>query len=254
MLDFHRKLAQLGLEATADWGFVLAGGYAITANGISNRPSTDVDLFTNRADPAAFAVAVERLRTAFENAGMQVEARRVGPTFYDAAVIDPATGESSALQLGLDYRRWPPMHVLDLGPVLDVRDAVANKMTTLASRGEARDYVDIDAVITSGRFDRRQLLEMADQAEATPLDRAMLAQRFRESDRHDEDTFAMLGVDSEHRVHLIERFHAWADVLEEAATPPGRQRLARAADRIAAAEHRPDATPPGEPPTKGLSR
>lgn len=46
MLPFHERLARIGLEALESHGFVLAGGYAISANGIGNRPSADVDLFT----------------------------------------------------------------------------------------------------------------------------------------------------------------------------------------------------------------
>ena len=58
MLRFHRRLAEIGLAATSDLGFVLAGGYAISANGMGDRPSEGVDLFTNRPDPDQFAVAL----------------------------------------------------------------------------------------------------------------------------------------------------------------------------------------------------
>lgn len=51
MLPFHERLAKLGLAAIAERGFVLAGGYAVSANGIGNRPSDDVDLFTSIPDP-----------------------------------------------------------------------------------------------------------------------------------------------------------------------------------------------------------
>jgi hypothetical protein len=33
MLPFHERLARIGLEALESHGFVLAGGYAISANG-----------------------------------------------------------------------------------------------------------------------------------------------------------------------------------------------------------------------------
>ncbi|WP_329259549.1 nucleotidyl transferase AbiEii/AbiGii toxin family protein [Actinoallomurus sp. NBC_01490] len=47
MGDFHRRLAQIGLAAAAEHGFALAGGYAVQAHGILQRPSEDVDLFTS---------------------------------------------------------------------------------------------------------------------------------------------------------------------------------------------------------------
>lgn len=65
MLPFHERLARIGLEALESHGFVLAGGYAISSNGIGNRPSQDVDLFTNVYEPSLFEVSVAKLRTAF---------------------------------------------------------------------------------------------------------------------------------------------------------------------------------------------
>lgn len=70
MLHFHERLTRIGLEALESHGFVLAGGYAIAVNGIGNRPSADVDLFTNVFEPSLFEVSVARLRTAFLGAGL----------------------------------------------------------------------------------------------------------------------------------------------------------------------------------------
>ena len=41
---------------------------------------------------------------------------------------------------------------LAIGPVLHPDDAVANKVCALYSRAQARDYIDIDAVLRSGRY------------------------------------------------------------------------------------------------------
>jgi hypothetical protein len=49
VLSFHRRLAEIGLAAISEFGFVLAGGYAIAANGMGDRPSEDVDLFNQQA-------------------------------------------------------------------------------------------------------------------------------------------------------------------------------------------------------------
>lgn len=117
MLPFHRRLAEIGLAAIAEFGFVLAGGYAISANGMGDRPSEDIDMFTNRSDPDEFASAVERLREAYLASGLQVEDLRIRPTFADFHVTDPATGETSNVQLGLDFRAFPPA-TLDIGPCL----------------------------------------------------------------------------------------------------------------------------------------
>lgn len=40
------RLARLALSTAGDYGFCLAGGYAVQAHGFLERPSEDVDLFT----------------------------------------------------------------------------------------------------------------------------------------------------------------------------------------------------------------
>lgn len=150
MKDFHRRLAVVALRVLEPYGFVLAGGYAISAHGMGARPSMDVDLFTASTDPQQFNEAVARLRSALAGAGLVVTDNRMRPLFADLTVADPISGESSDLQLGMNYRQYPP-HVVEIGPVLDVRDAVAGKMSALWSRGEARDFIDIHAVLQSGR-------------------------------------------------------------------------------------------------------
>lgn len=52
-LPIHRRLAQIALQIGGRYGFALAGGHAIAAHGILDRPSEDVDLFAawqRRAD------------------------------------------------------------------------------------------------------------------------------------------------------------------------------------------------------------
>lgn len=219
MLAFHERLAGLGLEATAQYGFVLAGGYALSANGIGDRPSKDVDLFTNVPDPARFAAAVEELKVAMLRAGMVVEDMRIGPTFADLRITESATGLSSDLQMGLDFRQFPPAQ-LAVGPVLDLRDAVAGKVSALWSRGEARDYIDVAAVLASGKFTRAELLAIGDQVETVPMDRSILAARFREADRHDSSIYADYGVDPERRAHIVATFRDWADRVDSEASMP----------------------------------
>ena len=55
---------------------------------------------------------------------------------------------------------------LDIGPVLHPDDAVANKMGALYGRALARDFLDIDATITSGRYSHKRLLELASESDA----------------------------------------------------------------------------------------
>jgi hypothetical protein len=213
MLPFHERLARVGLRATERYGFVLAGGYAVAVNGMGDRLSQDVDLFTNRQDVGDFARAVDALQAAYRDEGLSLDVTHRAPTFFDVMVSDPRTGETSSVQLGLDYRAHEPAR-LAIGPVLDVQDAVANKVTALYSRGEARDFIDVDLVVQSGRFTRAQVLGLGDTREVEPLDRAMLAERFRSAARYDARQFARYGVDDAEREQVVLRFARWADELE----------------------------------------
>lgn len=66
MLPFHRRLAEIGLTAIAEFGFVLAGGYAISAKGMGDRSSQDIDMFTNRSDRRDTASIADHPYTASE--------------------------------------------------------------------------------------------------------------------------------------------------------------------------------------------
>lgn len=227
MKEIHERIAAVGLRGAEEYGFVLAGGYAISMNGIGDRPSMDVDLFTNRFDPDQFAEAVDRVRTAFVEAGFHVEDSRSGPTFADMHVTDRVTGEGSNIQLGVNYREFPPARV-EIGPVLDVRDAVAGKMSALWSRGEVRDFIDIDTVVQSGRFTREDVLTIGDQQEVSPMDRGMLTQRFeslsnpRYAAKYDPEQFAKYGVDVVTRAAIVDRFGQWAAQIDPARAGDGR--------------------------------
>jgi hypothetical protein len=56
----HRRLAEIALEAAGGpFGLALAGGYAVRAHGMGDRPSGDVDLFTDRRRRADFPDAAD---------------------------------------------------------------------------------------------------------------------------------------------------------------------------------------------------
>ncbi|MCW3842609.1 nucleotidyl transferase AbiEii/AbiGii toxin family protein [Micromonospora yasonensis] len=47
----HRRLLEIGFAAGDDLGLVLAGGYAMCAHDLVNRPSQDIDFATATALP-----------------------------------------------------------------------------------------------------------------------------------------------------------------------------------------------------------
>ncbi len=75
--------------------------------------------------------------------GYQVKETRRAAQF---ARLHVATGDGLQLgHLGVDWRQDDPV-TLGVGPVLSLADAVGNKVAALYSRGEPRDYLDVDAI------------------------------------------------------------------------------------------------------------
>src|SRR6266508_1228365 len=146
MTPLQVRMATVGLRVIDDDGFVLAGGFALRADGFGDRPSDDIDLFTNVMDSDRFDAAVGKLVGAYRADG------------------------------------------------LSAQDAVANKVNALYSRLEPRDLMDIQAVLDSGRYTPDEMLTLADEREAVPLDRQMLASQMRAGSRLPDAGFAMYGA------------------------------------------------------------
>lgn len=76
------------------------------------------------------------------------------------------------VEIGIDWRAHSPV-TLEIGAVLHPDDAVANKLAALYGRAADRDYVDVDAVLRSGRYSSADLLRLArdaDRLRCCPLD------------------------------------------------------------------------------------
>jgi hypothetical protein len=81
MDDFHSRVARVGLTALARYGFALAGGYAVQAHGIVERPSEDVDLFTDQPEPDKFHKAASEAVAAWRSDGLEVDPDQQSDTF-----------------------------------------------------------------------------------------------------------------------------------------------------------------------------
>jgi hypothetical protein len=214
---FHQQLAQIGLEAAARYGFVLAGGYAVQAHGFLARRSEDVDLFTSADALASFSKAAADVIRAYQAAGFSVASILQGDGFARLQVSD-AKGRTAKVELGVDWRARPPAR-FEVGPVLHVDDAIANKVATLFGRAEARDYIDVDAVLRSGRYDREDLLRLA--AEADPgFDRVRFAVALDAIDRFPNGEFTVYGLSGEQVDRLREQFRSWASELRGPGATP----------------------------------
>ncbi|MHB1431323.1 MAG: nucleotidyl transferase AbiEii/AbiGii toxin family protein [Streptosporangiaceae bacterium] len=158
----HRQVAAIALRAASRYGFALGGGNALIAHGVIDRPTQDVDLFTD--DEHGVEAASRAVEAALRAAGYQVEQPQVGGGLADIwegpgaglaewTVIAPG-GQQILLQLAYFDRAARPV-ATDIGPVLDIEDAVGGKVAALASRAVPRDYWD-----TAAAMDRYTIAEL----------------------------------------------------------------------------------------------
>lgn len=95
------------------------------------------------------------------------------------------------------------------GLVLHADDAVANKVCALFGRAEVRDYVDVDAILASGRYAEDELLDLA--ADHDPgFDQSRFAEALAAIDRLPDSLFQIYGMNQQDTSALRERMRAWA--------------------------------------------
>ncbi|MFD6395572.1 nucleotidyl transferase AbiEii/AbiGii toxin family protein [Nocardia sp. NPDC060249] len=210
----HRRLTAIALSVAGDHGFALAGGYAIRAHGMGNRPSGDVDLFTDWHRRADFPGAVKAVVAALEEHGYVVTTAMTGETFARLLVhsAKELNLEPDKLEMSADWRAHPPV-LLDVGPVLHPDDAVANKMCALFGRALPRDFLDIDAAITSGRYDHNRLLDLAKNADSG-FDDHLFADALGALTQITDDAFAEYDVPPDLITAMRRRFATWRRELQ----------------------------------------
>jgi len=116
------------------------------------------------------------------------------------------------MELAADWRAHPPV-TMDIGPVLHPDDAVGNKMAALYGRAVARDFLDIDAVLTSGRYTAEQLLQLAEAADSG-FDRTMFASVLGALDQISDAAFAAYSISGESIDAMRQRFAQWRVSLQ----------------------------------------
>lgn len=202
---FYRDVARIALRVARTHGFVLGGGVAWVVNGLVQRPTEDIDLFTDT--DGGVAAAAGKVSDALTAAGYTVE-REAADELFDGMAADiqefTVADGARALRLTLcrlDRHRAPV--VMDVGPVMHLDDLVATKVAALVNRREVRDYIDVAAALSRYPLDR--VLELAHAADPA-LDPDDVADAGRYLDRLDDSRFAVYGVDA---AQVRERLTEW---------------------------------------------
>lgn len=206
----QRLVARVALEAISDSGFALAGSGAIREHGVIDRPTQDVDLFTSRVDAESFDAAVQQVESAWREAGLDVVSRSKAPR-HAQYLVSAGDGSWTEVDLAVDWRAKEPAR-LEVGPVLDLEDAVANKVSALYGRGAARDFLDVQAIRRSGRYTDEQLLRLSEDRDPG-FDRDLFAQQLRSVRHVEPEEVAVYGVTASQWVTVQEGTLAWSAAI-----------------------------------------
>ncbi len=203
----HERIARIALAAGARYGLALAGGYAVAAHGMGNRPSGDVDLFTSWQRRGEFPELTAAVVAALEAAGYKVSVIMTAETFTRLTLASPEGGAEEKVELAVDWRAHDPVQ-LAVGPVLHADDAVANKVCALFGRALPRDFLDVDAAVMSGRYTRGQLLALAAEADHG-FDRLLFADALGALTQITDAAFAEYRADPAMIADMRHRFGQW---------------------------------------------
>jgi hypothetical protein len=211
--ELQREVATIALRTAARHGFALAGGNALIAHGIIDRPTDDVDLFSDQE--TAVAAAADAVEGALRAAGFEAERRDqaagLEDVFYGLGeglaewVITAPGGEQTMLQMAYFDRTRGPV-TMDVGPVLDLEDLAGSKVCALASRVEPRDYVDTAAALR--RYTADQLISFARRLDPGLEDRDF-ADAGTQLDRMPDGLFTRYGLTPQDVARLRQQFAAW---------------------------------------------
>ena len=209
MIPFYTDVARVALAVAERHGFVLGGGFAWLINGLVERPTEDVDLFTD-TDGAAGAAA-DAVCAALREAGYTVHEEEADDLLelfagFDQREFTVGDGTRTVrLTLSrLDRRQSPVM--MDVGPVMHLDDLIATKVAALVNRREVRDYIDVAAALE--RYSVDELLELARRQDPALEDDDIVAAG-RYLDRLDDGRFTFYGLDATRIAALRARLAAW---------------------------------------------
>jgi Nucleotidyl transferase AbiEii toxin, Type IV TA system len=211
--DLQREVATIALRAAARHGFALAGGNALIAHGVIDRPTDDVDLFSDQE--TGVAAAADVVEDALRDAGFGIERRDSGQDLADIFagageglaewIITAPGGQQTMLQMAYFDRTRGPV-TMEVGPVLDLDDLAGWKLVALLNRAEPRDYIDTAAALE--HYTIGQLIRFARRLDPGLEDRDF-ADAGRRLDAMPDRLFAIYQLSGRDIAQLRDRFAGW---------------------------------------------
>jgi hypothetical protein len=205
LTDFQAEVARLFFSLPAADGFLLAGGGALLASGLTTRPTEDLDFFGERGRSDVAAVRRQLEAAAFAR-GWKVTPIQVSDSFARLHVQAEA---GVLVDIAIDVAAGHPPVVSIVGPTFAPEELAGRKLVALFDRAEARDFADVFVLVR--RFGRQVLLDQAAQVDGG-FDTDVLAVMMRTLDRFTDEE---LPADDASALELRTFFAAWADEMEQ---------------------------------------
>ena len=191
LTPMQRQVLQWFFDLPESEGFVLAGGAALLALGLSSRPTQDIDLFSSDLEVGVRAAA-NALEAVVVAHGWLVEQIHDSSTFRRLVVR--INGDEIVVDLAVDSPPVSPPTTTTVGTSYAADELAARKLLALFDRAEARDFVDMHTLSTW--MDLEHLLRLAARLDSG-FDRVVLAEALATHQRFTDDDFRALRAEPE---------------------------------------------------------
>lgn len=183
LTSLQEELLQIFAETEESNLFYLTGGTALAVNYLRHRYSRDLDLFTKEGEIIGYIG--DRLQNNFKLKAIETKTIRKLKSFYEILAIKG--NEECPIHLALDspFRFEEPKESLCGVKVDTLIDIATNKLLTLFSRNEPRDFIDVFFLIKE-RVPLSELIEKSKQKDPG-LDEYYLAIAFHQVEQLPED-------------------------------------------------------------------
>ena len=185
-------------------GFLLAGGGALLASGLTSRPTQDLDFFGEKGRVNVGEMSEQFLK-AVEVRGWECDVLQSDAFFVRLQV--KGTGEV-LVDIAIDVAAQYPSQFSILGPTFNHEELAGRKLLALFDRAEARDFADV--FVLAQRFSKELLIVRASEIEIS-LEFDVLAQMMRSIVRFSDSD---LPIDESLLKDLRIFFEEWANELD----------------------------------------
>jgi hypothetical protein len=205
LTEFQTEITRLFFSLPASSGFLLAGGGALLATGLTTRPTQDLDFF-GAPGFVDVGAARDQLEAALKERDIRCERVQESSNFIRLRLSTRV--DELVIDLAIDSPPGRPPVMTIVGPTFDPEELAGRKLAALFSRAEARDFTDVFEL--ARRFDRRLVLDRATEVDLG-IEPGILATMMRTLSRFTDDE---LPIASSQVGTVREFFRSWAEELD----------------------------------------